>query len=183
VTDSGAGEPEGEGQGVTKVTTRTKGRAATVRRRTPQRMPPIDHLSFPNPDSVAARLVTEERRREPRSVEYQVTCSEEQMRRARSIPARHTWNKKPAPLNTRKILGPGSDEEILLEDVRQILEKVPIRRSARSALVQDDKDTDVFRTLVGLLLTHSRLSQLAHGARGGGSGAVSGDNRHGADNA
>jgi hypothetical protein len=111
-------------------------------------------------------LTAEERRREPLSVEYRVEWSEEEMLRARAIPAHHIWTKKAPPLDVERILGAGSDAAVLLDDMRHILADAPIRRMLRGTLVQDDRDTEMFRALVGLLLTtrgyHNWL--MRHGA-------------------
>ena len=127
-------------------------RGATTRENVAQELPP-DRLSFPNPDSTLGRLVAKERRAEPTQVVLRVEWSEEQERRAGSTPARHIWKKTAPPPNTEKYLGVGTDAELFLSNLLQILEEAPIKRRSRSDLVPHDKVTDLFRNLVGLLLT------------------------------
>ena len=158
------------------VTTQAEGwgRVALGRKAASNEMLPADHLSFPNPDSAAARLVAEERRREPPSVEYRVTWSEEQMRRAQLAPGPPHLEQEGPAARHHEDLRLARDVAILCEDVRRILETAP---PPAQAAQRSGTGRQGHRPVSGPCRStayHPRLSQLARAPRRGGSGAASG---------
>jgi hypothetical protein len=95
---------------------------------------PTDHLSFPNPDSVLARRVAEERRRELPHVVVRRSWTAGEMRLAHAIPARQPPpDPKALPPRMLRAL------ERLERAVLHVLESTPTRRVGVDALTSQSR--------------------------------------------